>query len=180
MNRLSLASPFRLFADYGMLLVLLLLCLVLSVLTYSEQHPTGTAAARQLTPEILRQSGTDVRCSSPPARAETTPRSPTNSRKNSPRRRTVVEAVRGEPRDARQAFAPHRGLRRPTRRHCLHADNASWLVFADLPADFPKLSGARVVTPRSYWWPTFLKSDNLLNITNQIAVIAILAVGMTW
>jgi len=35
MNRLSLASPFRLFADYGMLLVLLLLCLVLSVLTYS-------------------------------------------------------------------------------------------------------------------------------------------------
>src|SRR5207247_9954477 len=61
MNRLRLASPFRLFADYGMLLMLLLLCLVLSVLTYSEQHPTGAAAARRLASEVVRQFGPDVR-----------------------------------------------------------------------------------------------------------------------
>ena len=36
-----------------------------------------------------------------------------------------------------------------------------------------------VVTPQSYVWPNFLKADNLLNIANQIAVIAILAIGMT-
>jgi ribose transport system permease protein len=35
------------------------------------------------------------------------------------------------------------------------------------------------VLPRSYRWPNFLKSENLLNIANQIAVIAIVAVGMT-
>ena len=31
----------------------------------------------------------------------------------------------------------------------------------------------------SYRWPNFLKADNLLNIANQIAVIAIIAIGMT-
>ncbi len=33
--------------------------------------------------------------------------------------------------------------------------------------------------PHSYRWPSFLKVDNLLNIANQIAVIAIVAIGMT-
>ena len=42
----------RLFSDYGMLLVLLLLCALFSVLTCTEQHPTGEAAARQLAGEI--------------------------------------------------------------------------------------------------------------------------------
>ena len=56
---------------------------------------------------------------------------------------------------------------------------ASWLVFADLKTDFPTLAGAQIVTPQSYRWPNFLKSENLLNIANQIAVIAIVAIGMT-
>jgi ribose transport system permease protein len=30
----------------------------------------------------------------------------------------------------------------------------------------------------SYRWPTFLKADNLLNVANQIAVVAIIAIGM--
>jgi ribose transport system permease protein len=36
-----------------------------------------------------------------------------------------------------------------------------------------------LMQPRSYKWPNFLKRDNLLNIANQIAVIAIVAIGMT-
>jgi ribose transport system permease protein len=36
-----------------------------------------------------------------------------------------------------------------------------------------------LVAPRSHRWPNFLKAANLLNIANQIAVIAILAIGMT-
>jgi ribose transport system permease protein len=37
-----------------------------------------------------------------------------------------------------------------------------------------------VLTPQRYHWPSFLMPGNLLNIANQIAVIAILAVGMTF
>ena len=54
-----------------------------------------------------------------------------------------------------------------------------WAVFDRLGDKFPGLAGARVLTPPSYRWPNFLKRDNLLNVANQIAVIAILAVGMT-
>jgi ribose transport system permease protein len=46
-------------------------------------------------------------------------------------------------------------------------------------SELPALSGARIVTPPSYRWPTFLLRDNLRNVANQIAVIALVAVGMT-
>jgi ribose transport system permease protein len=45
--------------------------------------------------------------------------------------------------------------------------------------DFPAAGDPRIIAPRSYRWPNFLKSENLLNIANQIAVIAIIAIGMT-
>ena len=37
----------------------------------------------------------------------------------------------------------------------------------------------QVMAPQSSHWPNFLKTSNLLNVANQIAVIAILAIGMT-
>jgi ribose transport system permease protein len=46
-------------------------------------------------------------------------------------------------------------------------------------ASIPALAGAIVLEPETYRWPTFLLPSNLRNIANQIAVIAILAVGMT-
>jgi ribose transport system permease protein len=45
---------------------------------------------------------------------------------------------------------------------------------------FPGLGDVKIVEPVSYRWPNFFKRDNLVNIVNQIAVIAILAVGMTF
>ena len=48
-----------------------------------------------------------------------------------------------------------------------------------MASDFPGLGTPRLIAPRSHRWPNFLKPANLLNIANQIAVIAILAIGMT-
>jgi ribose transport system permease protein len=42
-----------------------------------------------------------------------------------------------------------------------------------------KMSDVTVMSPESSYWPNFLKTSNLLNVANQIAVIAILAIGMT-
>ena len=41
------AAFHRFLADYGMIFVLLLLCAFFSVVTYSEQSPSGAAAAEQ-------------------------------------------------------------------------------------------------------------------------------------
>src|SRR5574341_1916255 len=46
----------RIASNYGMLLVLLLLCLLFSVLTISEQYPTGALAAESLLKQIKGES----------------------------------------------------------------------------------------------------------------------------
>ena len=83
----------------------------------------------------------------------------------------VLVAVRGQPDDVAYAdtLAEIAGS----------AASAAWALFSDLPTDFPALGAPSIVQPRPYAWPNFLKLENLLNIANQIAVIAILAVGMT-
>src|SRR5581483_11491782 len=47
----------RLISDYGMVFILVLLCAFFSVVTYSEQSPTGDSAARQLAAAIQKQFG---------------------------------------------------------------------------------------------------------------------------
>jgi ribose transport system permease protein len=92
----------------------------------------------------------------------------------------TVTSVAGSPRDARRAL---REFAQSQRRLDVIAGTyatANWLVFRDLSADFRALSEVQVVQPRPYTWPTFLRTDNLLNVANQIAVIAIIAVGMTF
>ena len=87
--------------------------------------------------------------------------------------------MKGEPKDAREALQKLAAAGGKLDAIACTQATGAWLVFADLKTDFPALGEPRVVTPRSYRWPNFLKSDNLLNIANQIAVIAIIAIGMT-
>ena len=43
----------------------------------------------------------------------------------------------------------------------------------------PSLAPARVIKPASYRWPTFLTAGNLRSIVNNIAIVAMIAIGMT-
>lgn len=87
--------------------------------------------------------------------------------------------MQGEPSDARQALEKVVASREKLDVIACTQAAAGWLVFADLKTDFPTLGDVQIATPRSYRWPNFLKAENLLNIANQIAVIAIVAIGMT-
>jgi ribose transport system permease protein len=55
-----------------------------------------------------------------------------------------------------------------------------WTVFENLGEKFPALGAPRLAYAGSYRWPTFLKTENLLNVASQIVVVAILAIGMTF
>jgi len=166
--------------EYGMILVLLLLCAFFSAVTYSEQSPAGETAARQLASDLLRQPGKGgrvlivVRSQSDDAlfaRALEQQLSTGGVH--------VAGVVRGEPKDARETLKKLAASGEKLDAIAGNQVTAGWPVFADLGADFPTLGNPRVVKPRGYNWPNFLKSDNLLNIANQIAVIAIVAIGMT-
>jgi ribose transport system permease protein len=170
----------RLLSDYGMILVLLLLCAYFSAVTYREQSPTGAAAGRQLaamvktefasSPRVLivvRDLPDDI------ALAEQTRRDLEAAGGQ------VLAVVHGEPKEARAAIQKLATASGTLDVVAATQTTGAWLVFSNLSADFPSLGTPKVMTPRSYHWPSFLKSDNLLNIANQIAVIAIVAIGMT-
>ncbi len=163
-----------------MIFVLLLLCGFFSVVTYSEQSPTGTSAAKQVGAAITGQFGKSPRVliaasdqSDDAIFAAQLERELTASGAQ------VLASVKGEPKHAREALQKIAASGGKLDAIACTQVTGAWLVFSDLKTDFPVLGEPRIVTPRSYRWPNFLKSENLLNIANQIAVIAIVAIGMT-
>src|SRR5262249_2759485 len=95
----------RFLADYGMLLVLLLLCAYFSAATLTEQYPTGAAGGEQLADDIHRQA-----C--PGARVLIVARDTQEDAEFAAALRqrldeaglVVVATVRGQPADVRQAL----------------------------------------------------------------------------
>lgn len=146
------------------LAALLVLAVFFSVITRREEFPQDAAAASELVTGISKDAKVMVAVrgvAEDKAFAEAL-KAELGSR--------AVEVVAGEPRDARKAI---------DRVSATGLDviigtqvTAEWLVFSDL-------KDVTILKPSSRTWPVFLTRDNLLNIASQIAVIAILAIGMT-
>jgi ribose transport system permease protein len=170
----------RFVSEYGMLLVLVFLCAYYSWATYRVQHAVGRPGGEQLAAEVSGrfEPGSTVllvaRSTQEDGAFAEAAREGLN--RNGFR---VVETVRGEPPDAREALERLAASGQPLDLIAANEVTAAWAVFDDLGTRFPALGNVTVVRPRSYHWPDFLKRDNLLNVANQIVVIAILAVGMT-
>jgi ribose transport system permease protein len=167
-------------SDYGILLALLALCGYYSVATIDWQHPTGASAGRQLAARIARQCGAgSTVLVAARATQEDALFADALARAAESEKIDVLAVVKGDPADARAALA---GIARAGRRLQVIACNrstAAWSLWENLDRKFPALAGVRVMTPQSYRWPNFLMPANLLNVTNQIVIIAILAIGMT-
>jgi ribose transport system permease protein len=143
---------------------LMVLAVFFSVVTRREEFPQDAAAARELVSSLAKDAKVMVavrgvaedKAFAEALKAELGPR--------------AVEVVTGEPRDARKALdrVTATGLDVIIGTQV----TAEWLVFSDL-------KGVKILKPSSRTWPVFLTRDNLLNIASQIAVIAILAIGMT-
>ncbi len=170
----------RLLADYGPILVLLLLCGFMSVVTYSEQSSNGTTAAEQVRASLAKQCGKSPRVliavGVQPGDADFAVKLERDLVASGA---TVLAVAQGEPRDAREALQKIAASGSTLDAICCTAVTKTWLVITDIKADFPSLGEPSVFTPQSFFWPNFLKSENLLNIANQVAVIAVIAIGMT-
>src|SRR5262245_52028211 len=149
-RNLSKASWSRLFSDYGMLLVLLLLGAFFAAVTLEEQQPTGVAGARTLAGEITGefQPGTrvlivvrDMREESEFARELATRLGRAGL--------AVVETVQGQPADARQALA--RLVERGEQLAVIAGTQATanWSVLEQAPSNFPALGPVKLAWPRS-------------------------------
>jgi ribose transport system permease protein len=160
-----------------MLLVLLLLCAYFSYVTWEVQYPSGAGAAEAVAADIAARwpVGASVVIVAGEGRQDREFAEALRERLEVAQR-VVLATVTGSPRDARLTL---QGL--PVAPDVLACSStaARWAVIEDRARLKPELARAALVHPAGYGWPSFLKPDNLRNITSQIAVIAILAVGMT-
>jgi ribose transport system permease protein len=169
----------RLFFGHGMVAVLILICAFFSFVTYAEQFPTGAAAGNQLAdritgkPDIGSQILVVVRNTE-----EDRSLAATVSNRLVSKREIDVCCAEG-PAEAREKLHSLGREHHNIDALVLSSATKSWPVFEDLEAKYPGLGPVRILSPETYYWPNFLKSSNLLNILNQIVVIAMIAIGMT-
>jgi ribose transport system permease protein len=177
------ASPLpgllRFLSSNGLLVALLLLCAYLSWATLAEQHPGGAAGGEELARRILKKHGAAQVAIITGTGREDGPFTEALEEALTTGGATVVGHSRGQPRDARKLL--ERLARSETKPTLIAASQtaARWTLLERVQDKVPELGSVEVMAPEGYRWPNFLKTDNLLNIANQIAVIAILAVGMT-
>lgn len=163
--------------NYGMLPVLLLLCILFSILTLKEQVLTSAAAAKQVSAQLQAESiaGKLLVIVTSNAREETEFTHQFVARAGERGWKTL--AVSGTPADIRARLA------------AIDSSEAAAVVFvttqgflpvlAQLISQLAQFEHCRIESPASRRWPTFLLADNLRNVANQITVIAIIAIGMT-
>jgi ribose transport system permease protein len=180
MKAVGMKNLRRLLADYGMALVLLLLCIVLSVLTLAEQDPEGAPGGEQAADLVLERVTVGGRVL---VAVGATPADAAFAEALANRLQTarveVVEVVH-DTRAARKAFERLNQEGRKLDAIAATGVTEQWLVFDNIAQEFSSLGQVPVVAPRRYVWPNFLKSSNLSNIASQISVVAILAIGMTF
>jgi ribose transport system permease protein len=174
-------SRFSLFlSDYGMVFVLLLLCAYYSFATLGVQYAAGEAGGRAQAREILREVGPGGKVVIVTGTGrDDGPFAEALARDLTEAGVTIVARVKGHPWEARQVLQQiAQGVEKPDAIAASHRAGR-WSLLEKLEQQCPGLGPIRVIAPPGYLWPTFLKTSNLLNIANQIAVIAIIAIGMT-
>jgi ribose transport system permease protein len=160
-----------------MALVLLLLCAFLSAVTLGEQYTGGESGGETLAGEVLRQKGKSAKVAIVAGTGrEEVPFAKALAAKLQGAGATVVLQAVGHPSEVRAALAAL-----SVKPDVIAASQAAgrWTLLENIGERVPQWKGVPVITPRSYRWPNFLTGGNLLNIANQIAIIAILAIGMT-
>ncbi len=170
----------RFLNDYGMVLVLLALCVLFSVATIKKQTPTGQAAAEQLVRRVARGCGkADVILVVGKEKRESADLAEIVLPKLQDAGFTNVRAVVGVPRDLRSALDDLESRDQPLAAIVTAGDVLKWPVLEKIDEAHPSLAGYELLVPGSYYWPNFLKAANLLSIVDRIVVIAIIAIGMT-
>ncbi|MEK6270413.1 MAG: ABC transporter permease [Planctomycetales bacterium] len=167
--------------EYSMLLVLLGLCLFFAIATLDTQMPTGSRAAEQLLPAIVRDmvSGGNVLiiAGNAPEDQEfvTTIRSRTDGYEQQLNFLTGVS-----PRVVRLEFENYIDKGDVPTAIIGTRSVAHWSLLQQRGDKFKNLAKVPLLLPQESTYSNFLKPANLKNVAGQSAVFAIIAIGMTF
>jgi ribose transport system permease protein len=166
----------RFFTNYGMLGILIILGILFSILTLRDQYPTGEDAARSLSKAltayshdagiliISRDTGDDSLFAA------------SLEKRLTDRGFSSIRIISGDPITVRKQI---RALLDSEKVSLIATSYAAAPMAFSIKSEVSRFADVTVKPPPPYRWPTFLLPDNLRNVANQIAVIAIMAIGMT-
>jgi len=170
----------RILSDYGMVLVLIALCVLFSLLTIDDQTPSAQTAAEQLLQRVANNCGKADTILVVGARKK---ESADLAELLDPRLRAAgfanVRTVVGSPRDLRLVLDELHAEGRAPAAIVTAGDAVKWRVLERIAKTHPSFAGHKLLVPQTYRWPDFLKRSNLLAIVDRIVVIAVIAIGMT-
>ena len=166
----------RLASDYGMVLVLGLLVALFSALTIADQHPSGSAAAEQVADRVAEKTSADGGVLLITRDTESDRQyAQAISDQLTKQGIEVFGVVHGSPADARKVIEQTIADGKSIDAIATNDAVGKWPIF-DL---FEEAGREKLVMPKAYRWPNFLKLDNLIGVANQTAIYAIIAIGMT-
>jgi len=176
------ATAGRLFADYGMVLVLLLLCVLFSAITWELQHPEGSDAADQVVRRIRATHGPAdavlIGAGKGDAPEEFVARALAVLKKAGWTGQDIV--VARKPAELRKALVEAAAGHRPLSALGVTSRFSQLPLLDDVRQEFPGLGDIDIFRPGPYWGPTFLTRRNLVdNVAYRSVVIAVIAIGMT-
>lgn len=170
----------RLFSDYGMILVLISLCVLFSALTIREQMPEGRAAVADLASQIDRQfDASDLILAVGAARKDSATLAEDLGRRLEEKGFRNVRVIVGIPRDLRLMLDEIESRGEQLAAIATAGDVVKWRVIQRISETHPLSAGFVLLTPEPGLWPDFLKRSNLLAVVDRIVVIAVIAIGMT-
>lgn len=174
-----------LLVDYGMVFVLIALCLLISLLTISDKHPEDASAARKLAASLLKEVGSDIRVLVVARKTEADEVFAQVLKEGLESGGADVVGVElGDPSSLRKRLELLGQQDERVDFIATHDFSSKWRVLSqtsrsEMASLYPGLSSLKIAKPASYRWPTFLTINNLIGILNQNAPIAIMAIGMT-
>ncbi|MBT6724647.1 MAG: ABC transporter permease, partial [Planctomycetaceae bacterium] len=174
-----------LLVDYGMVFVLIALCLLISLLTISDKHPEDVSAARKLAASLLKEVGSDIRVLVVARKTEADEVFAQVLKEGLESGGADVVGVElGDPSSLRKRLELLGQQDERVDFIATHDFSSKWRVLSqtsrsEMASLYPGLSSLKIAKPASYRWPTFLTINNLIGILNQNAPIAIMAIGMT-
>jgi ribose transport system permease protein len=163
----------KLLSDYGMVLVLIVLCVLFSFLTLKEQTPEDSAAVARLIEQVNREfKKSDIILAVGAVNKDSAPFAEKLGDELGKKGFGNTQVVVGTPRDLRLTLDDIKDQARVLAAIVTGGDVTKWRVIELIPETYPEFSGCKVLAPESYMWPDFLKRSNLLAIVDRIVVIA--------
>ena len=165
---------------YGMLAVLIALCGFFAVATYHQEVPVGQGGGEALASDILARQPrpASVAIVVTPGDSDKEFADALESRFGQ-EHVAVAARIAGNPPDAREELEKLAAAGKVPAVVATTVQARDWAVWNALRTQFPAYAKTEILAPIGGKRSTFLSPGNLRNIADQIAVIAILAVGMT-